>query len=340
MQNGSETSFDEIFTCFENEKENIDIEIQLEATEIGILIQELFKGEVVTKRKLIRFNNAGDACPRRIRIYQNLRIQKFKDIPDFLTVNANHCAWNLLQNKDSLILFNKVTNFIIGGNRLTIDLAVNLLKQTISSTGLNGNTVREYDIGILPSEIQYENLSFVLYYMSKLQCCIGFIEDEKSCQAIHLENDPLCFKTIVSSPSGKCNNVVSKNCKLYAHENFSLKAVCCFECSKVKKRLQNRKLTYANLKRTKNCLLGREDLEAKLKIFNAEKSCAKKRIKYWQDRFNNENIQVDIKDDEDLRSMFGAVDEAKVPEGFELLLSQQRKALAAKGSSGRRWHPK
>eukprot|EP00112_Aurelia_sp_Birch-Aquarium-sp1_P019343 Seg4764.2 transcript_id=Seg4764.2/GoldUCD/mRNA.D3Y31 product="hypothetical protein" protein_id=Seg4764.2/GoldUCD/D3Y31 len=177
--------------------------------------------------------------------------------------------------------------------------------------------------------------------MSKLQCCIGFIEDEKSCQVVHSENDPLCFKTTVSNPSGVSNNVVSKNCKLFVtRENLSLKAVCCFECSKVKKRLQKRKLTYYNLKRTKNCLFGREDLEAKLKIINAEKSCAEKRVRYWQERFRNENIQVDMEDDQDLRSMFGAVDEAKVPEGFELLLSQQRKALTAKGSSGRRWHPK
>ena len=49
---------------------------------------------------------------------------------------------------------------------------------------------------------------------------------------------------------------------------------------------------------------------------------------------------MDNDDHDDLKIMFEKMDKCKVPDGFELLIAQQRKALTANGPSGRRWHPK
>ena len=94
------------------------------------------------------------------------------------------------------------------------------------------------------------------------------------------------------------------------------------------------------VKNTKNCLLGREELKAKINLLEKEKRNAIKRVGYWQNKFASEGVQLDKSDDEDLQTIFDTIDKSKVPEGFELLIAQQKQALVAKGSSGWRWHPK
>lgn len=107
----------------------------------------------------------------------------------------------------------------------------------------------------------------------------------------------------------------------------------------MKKRLDHRKLEYADIKITKNCLLGREELALKLKIIENEKRNAVKRERYWKNKFHNGSIPLDQEDCEDVNKMFESVDAATVPPGMQLLMAQQRKNLGVNGPSGRRWHP-
>ncbi len=114
----------------------------------------------------------------------------------------------------------------------------------------------------------------------------------------------------------------------------------CAQCSTTKKRLQDRKIYYENLQQTKNILLGKDYLALKMKILQNEKRNACKKAQYWQHKFEAQHYPLDEEDDNDLRSMFSAIDESQIPEGFELLMSHQKKALTVKGASGQRKHPK
>ncbi len=72
--------------------------------------------------------------------------------------------------------------------------------------------IREEEIGIQPSDITVDNVPFLLYFFSKVQVCLGFKQDEKIAAVIRIDNDPLCTKLAVRSPSGESNNIVSKRC--------------------------------------------------------------------------------------------------------------------------------
>ncbi len=339
IKHGKETPLDDILSCFEKDKENTGIDFQLGAKQLGICIQELFGNEIGIKKKL----NKRDDHPslKKITVYQNLQYEKFRADQDVLQIKSTHYGWCLLEKRDSLLIYNKATHVFINGNRLTIDLEIGLLRKGILVKGLNGNLVREDEIGIQPSDITVENVPFLLYFLSKVQVCLGFRQDEKSVTVIRTDNDPLCTKLAVRSPSGESKNIISKRCKvLICSQKLSVKTVCCAECSTTKKRLQNRKMYYENIQKTKNALLGKDDLAFKMKILQNEKRNACKKAQSWQDKFEAENYLLDEEDDTDLRSIFSAIDESQIPGGFELLMSQQKKALAVKGPSARRWHPK
>ena len=330
ISHGKETPLADIVSCFEKDKENSGIDFQLEAKQVGICIQQLFGDEVVVKRK----------SSKKITVYQNIQYQKFRADQDVFQIKATHYGWCLLQKHDSLLIYNRATDVFINGNRLTIDLEIST-NNGIIIKGLNGNMIRGDELGIKPSDITVDNVPFLLYFLSKVQVCLGFRQDDKSVTVVRTDNDPLCTKLAVKSPTGESNNIVSKRCKvLICSQKLSVKTVCCTECSTTRKRLQNRKMYYENIQKTKNTLLGKDDLALKMKILQNEKKNACKKAQYWQDKFEAENYLLDEEDDTDLRSMFSAIDESQIPEGFQLLMSQQKRALAVKGPSGRRWHPK
>ncbi len=77
-----------------------------------------------------------------------------------------------------------------------------------------------------------------------------------------------------------------------------------------------------------------------MRLLQREKQSSLKRVQYWQDKFNKESLPMKEADDSDLRFIIDGMKQADVLEGLEMLLSQQKKALEAKGPSGRRWHPK
>ena len=78
----------------------------------------------------------------------------------------------------------------------------------------------------------------------------------------------------------------------------------------------------------------------KMRLLQREKQGSLKRVQYWKDEFSKGSLPLEEADDSDLRFIVDGIKQEDVPEGLEMLLSQQKKALEAKGPSGRRWHPK
>ncbi len=340
LRNGKETLVTDILSCFERDKENTALDFKLDSQIIGYCIQELFGNNVIVKR---RFTNVGNDHNniKKVALYQNLYQEKFSAQQDAMQVKSTQYGWCLLEKTDSSLIFSKLTDIFVNDNRLTLDLEIGLVNKSILLNGFNGNKLNGEDIGIKQSDIREDNIPFLLYFLSMLSCCVGFGQDDRSSTVIRTETDPLCIKVIVRTPHSESYNIISRRCRVFiCSEKLSSKLFCCTECSTTKKRLMNRKTEYENLKKTKNILLGKNDVKLKTKILKNDRKNACKKAQYWQEKFNAENICIDKEDHSDLCSMFSAVDETKVPEGFELLMSQQKKSLTVKGSSGRRWHPK
>ena len=220
---------------------------------------------------------------------------------------------------------------------------IDICNKSIEITGVNGITANETDMGINKKYIVMSSVDFILYYLSKLRLCIGFVADEHSENVIRKENDPTCYKMMVTCESDIANTntrVISKRCKLFVSTNESnIQSTCCIECSSVKKILHKRRAEYKNWKKkTKNCLLAREEITKKLKLIEKEKANALRKAAYWKNKFYAEAIQVYAEDD-DYRKMFVDVDQSMVPDGLKLLFEQQQKALGVRDPSGRRWHP-
>ncbi len=334
IENGTETTVDDILQHFNDDKENSQCTTVPSARRIGIEIKELFGDSVETKRK-----SKGN---KKIRVYKNLCQKLF--VPKDIARGVNCYGW-LLQNQcenEDEFCFNRVETILVNESRYTLDLIVNLSQRTLVVIGVNGLKVNEYDFCIPKADINHGNIAFLLYFLSRLRLCVGFKEESREEKVIRKENDSILFKVPISSHYGQsCNHIISNKCKMFVCiEKSMTQGSCCQYCSLVKKRLQHRFVEYRNIKDTKNCLLGRKELADKISILEKEKRNAVKRVEYWKDKFTTDSIHMDNYDHDDLKVMFEKMDKCQVPDGFELLIAQQRKALTANGPSGRRWHPK
>lgn len=333
IEPGAETGIEQILENFKQNKENSQCSKVPSPRRIGIELQEVFGDEIESLRKV-----EGN---KKIRIYRNLFCKAF--VPtNFSTQTSTH-GW-ILQHScedESKLSFSKITNISVNDNRYTLDLDIDLLRKTLVVYGANGIEVNEQDIGIPNSEIYYSNVSFLLYLLSRLRLCFGFKQGPREEKVIRTENDSICLNVLIGGSGFQSSNVIAKKCKVFVCIGRSMtQGNYCYECSLVKRRLQHRKSDYLSIKSTKNCLLGREELQTKIALLEKEKRNAIKRVGYWKDKFASESVRLERGDDEDLQTIFGTLDKSKVPEGFELLIAQQKKALIAKGPSGRRWHPK
>ncbi len=325
---------EQILENFKQNKENSQCSIVPSPRRIGIELQEVFGSEIASLRQV--------EGKRKIRVYKNLLCKPF--VPTNISKDTLSIYGWILQNScadESNLSFSKVTNIFIDKNRYTLDLKIDLFRKTLVVHGTNLIAVNEQDLGIPNSEVHYNNVSFLLYFLSRLQLCFGFKQGLKEERVVRTENDSICLNLSISGPCIKSSNVIAKKCKVFVCIGKSMtQGNYCCECSLVKKRLQHRKTEYLSIKSTKNCLLGRDELQTKIALLEKEKRNANKRVGYWKDKFASESVQLERSDDEDLQTIFDTVDRSKAPEGFALLISQQKKALVAKGPSGRRWHPK
>ena len=319
------------------EKENIGVVNIPGLREIGIVILDIFGSEIKVQRKR---STKSDGTNIQLREYLNLCNLRYAPVEVQLNINQDLYGWILQSINQNTYTFTKGTPYFVIDNCCTVHLEICLSKKAISIRGINGTQIYESHINILKNDITESNLLFILYFLSKLKLCLGFSQNEKTEKVIRTESDVLCSKFVVKGPTGKMENILSKKCRVFVNAaTSSLQRNCCSECSLVKKRLDHRKLEYANIKITKNCLLGREELSLKLKIIEKEKRNAVKRERYWKNKFHNGSILLDQDDCEDVSKMFESVDAATVPPGMQLLMAQQRKNLSVKGPSGRRWHP-
>ena len=334
VEHGAETGIEQILENFKQNKENSQCSEVPSPRRIGIELQEVFGDEIESSRKVER--------NKKIRVYRNLLCKSFAPTNISKETTIYH-GW-ILQNScedEGRLSFSKVTNISVNDTRYTLDVEFDLFRKTLVVHGTNSIEVNEQDIGIPSSEIYYSNVSFLLYLLSRLRLCFGFKQGPKEETVVRTENDSLCLNVLIGGTSIQSSNVIAKKCKVFVCVGKSMtQGNYCCECSLVKKRLQHRKSDYQSIKNTKNCLLGREELKTKIDLLEKEKRNAIKRVGYWQNKFASEGVQLEKSDDEDLQTIFDTIDKSKVPEGFELLIAQQKQALVAKESSGRRWHPK
>ena len=78
---------------------------------------------------------------------------------------------------------------------------IDICNKSIEIKGLKGITTNETDMGVDKKDIVMSSVYFILYYLSKLRLCIGFIADEHSENVIRKENDPTCYKMMVTCES-------------------------------------------------------------------------------------------------------------------------------------------
>ncbi len=330
---GESTTVEEILRDLTEDKENSNIQNVPNENELGLVVKDLFGDSIVVSRKVSNENNG------RTRVYQNLHKEIFKFEQFSFHTGSTYHGWTLLSITNERYKFTRATDYTINDNRYSPDLEINTASRSITVTGMDGIKICEMDLYINKCEITSLKIAFLLLFLSKLKLCVGFTGNGLE-KVIRTENDKICCKRILGSPTESSVNITSKRCKLFVCTiNLNNQSRFCLECSRIKKTLSSRKLEYKNIKQTKNCYLGRDEMAEKMRILEQEKRNATKRATYWQKKFQSVAMSIDDDDDDDLSSMLKGIDESNVPSGFELLLRQQKKALSAKGPSGRRWHP-
>ncbi len=324
----------EILTQLHSEKENAEFKEVPTAKEIGKLLQDLFGQRISLRRK--------KEGSQRTTEYRNLSFAPFTANDEIDAIGKCYHGWILLKKTGDLYSFAKVNSVHVHGTLHTINLNIDFGKRELSVCGINEIIANEETVGLVKDEISIENLEFLLYSLNSLKICLGFVQNEKAQKVIRTENDKLCFTAIVQNEANETSkNVISRRCLVFvAGFRSNQRSTCCSECCVVRKRLYHRESEFEHLGKTKNCLLGRKEMTEKMRLLQREKQSSLKRVQYWQDKFNKESLPMEEADDSDLRFIIDGMKQADVPEGLEMLLSQQKKALEAKGPSGRRWHPK
>ena len=302
--------------------------------EVGKLLQDLFGQQISPRRK-----KEGN---QRTTVYQNLSFAPFTAKEEMEEIGKCYHGWILLKKTGYFYNFAKVNSVHVHGTLHTINLNIDFGKRELAVCGINEQIANEEAVGLVKDEISIENLEFLLYSLNSLKICLGFVQNEKAQKVIRTENDKLCSTAIIQNEGNETSkNVISKRCLVFvAGFRSNQRSTCCSECCIVRKRLYHRESEFEHLKKTKNCLLGRKEMTEKMRLLQREKQNSSKRVQYWKDKFSKESLPLEKADDSDLRFIVDGIKREDVPEGLEMLLSQQKKALEAKGPSGRRWHPK
>ena len=175
---------------------------------------------------------------------------------------------------------------------------------------------------------------------------LQFIENSSLCFGFKLEEDQNVMTLLphVNGVIGEINDnlrrktVFAENCLVLAG-----RGVICANCSRLQKVDTNRRKRKAEEKilhpACNKRFMTKEELECLLKSEQLARRNAEKREKYWREKFDREAVQVDEKDQEDLKEMF-AQPVGNLPKDIQCLWEQQHKILNTISANGYRWHPK
>ena len=273
VKTGGHVTVKEIIT---HSKEDATIAINDSA--VGVVLNDLFGNDVSCRRVSMRNGTLTTE-------YSNLVLSKDIDFSKLISnwipfTPSNACY------APGIHRWCEITTILINGMCYTFDLCINTLEKTLRLRGFNGVTVNHSDLGIEQEDITKENISFILYYISKLNICLGFLCEEEYHTVIRTDDDPICIKATITRDEGEGEiHVISKRCKLVVADKIGSASPNCTECSHMKRMLRQRKESYSNLKTTKSCLLSRKQLEEKIEILSKEKKNAWEQVKYWKGKY-------------------------------------------------------
>jgi hypothetical protein len=304
--------------------------VELQKSELGRLMKDLFK-DVQVKRRLMSSGS------EKVTYISLTRRMDFECDEETLIPGVTYFGWTFRKYEVESLLFLKLSGIEIDNSEYVLQLTIKKDLSLFTLSGYKGSTLNsselEFKKGDLPS------LQLIIQFLNTLHICIGFEENEHTKAVIRHENNEIGSHHTFGFADGQTvTKVISKSCRLLVEKQGSY----CMSCYTLERNLKRRKINDDICTGVCRKYLSRGDIEKELDDKMSDNKKSKQREKYWKGRykFDDECLDVDEEDDGDLKTMLQGVDSSKVSDEMKLLFEEQIKFSKMSSSKGYRWHPK